>query len=129
MQWAAAAYERSPHYANHLGVRASCADCHIPYEDRPATPFQYVFGTLWTKGLAGVVDVEHKLAGTIADREKWEALRPRLSAGVAAWIRETHSVTCQGCHDLAAFRGSGNPMVAEAPAGVVSSATAGCTGC
>lgn len=129
MQWAAAAYERGPHYSNALGVRASCADCHIPYEDRPVTPFQYLFGTLWTKGLAGVADVYHKLAGTIEDKQKWEVDRSRLSSQVDSWLAKTHSVTCQGCHDLAAFSGKGNVMAAQVHAGVVNASTVDCTSC
>ena len=129
MQWAAAAYERSPHYSNAFGVRASCADCHIPDEDRPVTLFQYLSGTLWTKGMAGVADVYHKLAGTIADKHKWEAERPRLSGHVDTWLAKTHSVTCQGCHDLTAFRGKGNVMATEVHDGVLKAATVDCTSC
>ena len=111
MQWAARAYERGPHYSNAYGVRASCADCHIPYESRPATPFQYVFGTLWTKGLDGTEDVIAKLRGVIADRARWDAEKPRLAARVRAWFKQTNSATCQGCHKLGAFSGAGASSV------------------
>jgi len=113
MQWAAAAYERGPHYVNAVGVRASCGDCHIPFEDRPATPFQYVFGTLWTKGLDGTRDVYAKMRGTIADKTKWEAERPRLTASVESWLRATNFVTCHGCHNDSAFTAKGgSPFMA-----------------
>lgn len=107
MQWAAASWERSPHFRNEFGVRASCADCHIPFEDRPATPVQYVFGTLWTKGLAGTEDVVAKLRGVISDEAKWNAEKPRLEAKVKAWFQHTNSETCQGCHKLDAFEPTG----------------------
>ena len=105
MQWAAAAYARAPHYANPHGVRASCADCHIPFESRPATPFQYVFGTIWTKQLDGTHDAIAELRGTISTEEKWEARRPQLAADVEAWFRQTNYGTCKGCHRLDAATG------------------------
>lgn len=107
MQWAASAYEHGKHYTNTSGVRASCVDCHIPYESRPATPFQYVFGTLWTKGVDGTHDVIAKMRGVISDEAKWNEQKPRLSAEVRAWFKETNSETCQGCHKLDAFASTG----------------------
>lgn len=107
MQWANAAYERGPHFNNTAGVRATCGDCHIPFEDRPATPFQYVFGTLWTKGVDGTQDVYAKMLGTISDKARWEAERPRLTAKVEGWLRATNFVTCHGCHKDAAFAAKG----------------------
>ena len=105
MQWAAAAYTRSPHYANPHGVRASCADCHIPFESRPATPFQYVFGTIFAKQRAGTHDAIAELRGTISTEEKWEARRPQLAADAEAWFRRTNYETCKGCHRLDAATG------------------------
>jgi len=32
MTWVNAAYQRGPHYINNVGVRATCGDCHIPYD-------------------------------------------------------------------------------------------------
>ncbi|HTR57568.1 MAG TPA: NapC/NirT family cytochrome c [Casimicrobiaceae bacterium] len=105
MQWAAAAYERSPHFANPHGVRASCADCHIPFESRPATPFQYIFGTIGTKEHDGIHDAIAELRGTISTEEEWDARRPKLAADVEAWLRKTNYVTCKGCHRLDAATG------------------------
>ena len=107
MQWAAAAYEQGPHFKNTSGVRASCGDCHIPFESQPATPFQYVFGTLWTKGIVGTEDVIATLRGTIADKKKWDAERPRLGKKVREWFKATNGATCQGCHKLDAFKKTG----------------------
>ena len=102
-------------------MRATCADCHIPYENRPATPFQYVFGTLWTKGVDGTRDVIAKIRGAISDRAKWEAERPHLEAEVRAWFRATNSATCQGCHKLQAFASTGTSafMAMEVHAGLL----------
>jgi len=131
MQWAASAYERGPHAANPVGVHATCADCHIPFESRPATPFQYVFGTLWTKGIDGTHDVIARIRGTIEDQEKWEQERPRLSAEVHGWFKKTNSASCRGCHSLAAFR-SKDPsasMIADVHANVIKAGNVDCTEC
>ena len=131
MQWAAAAYEAGPHASNNVGVRATCGDCHIPFESRPATPFQYVFGTLWTKGIDGTHDVIARIRGTIEDQEKWEQERPRLSAEVHGWFKKTNSASCRGCHSLAAFR-SKDPsasMIADVHANVIKAGNVDCTEC
>jgi cytochrome c-type protein NapC len=131
MQWAAAAYEHGKHYVNSAGVRVSCVDCHIPYESRPATPFQYVFGTLWTKGVDGTRDVIAKMRGVIADKAKWDEQKPRLSAEVRAWFKQTSSETCQGCHKLDAFAKTGPSafMAVEDHAGVFNADKIDCIKC
>jgi nitrate/TMAO reductase-like tetraheme cytochrome c subunit len=131
MQWAAAAYRKGPHYSNESGVRTSCADCHIPFEDRPATPFQYVFGTLWTKGLDGTQDVVAKTRGVIADRERWDAEKPRLGEKVRAWFQRTNSATCLGCHKLEAFSGEGGSafMKSEVHSGALKADKVDCLQC
>jgi len=131
MQWAATAYQKGPHYRNEFGVRATCADCHIPFEDRPATPFQYVFGTLWTKGIDGTHDVIAKMRGTIADRGRWDAEKPRLSAQVREWFKRTNSATCQGCHKLDSFSGEGASafMKMEVHSGAIKADKVDCVQC
>ena len=42
MTWASAAYQQGPHFINASGVRASCGECHIPYDSGHATATQYV---------------------------------------------------------------------------------------
>ncbi len=125
MQWAAAALGESPRYRNPLGVRAGCADRHIPCEDQPATPFQYVFGTLWTKGLDGARDVVAKLRGVISEEAKREAEKPRLTTEVRTWFKETHSATCQGCDKLNEIEKTGPSafMAMEVHAGLIESST------
>lgn len=107
MKWAAQAYERGPHFVNDVGVRATCSDCHIPFESEPATPFQYVFGTLWTKAVSGTEDVIGEVRGLISTEERWNLERPKLGEEVRAWFKETSSATCKGCHKLDAFASTG----------------------
>ena len=129
MEWAYDSYRRSVHFDNRSGVRATCGDCHVPYESGHPNVIQYVAGTLWTKALAGGSDVFHELLGTISTQAKWEAQRPRLVEQAHAWMKRTDSVTCQGCHDLAAYAGTGNFMAIEEHAGLLQPATVDCIGC
>jgi cytochrome c-type protein NapC len=113
MTWAAESWEASPHYGNPVAVHASCSDCHIPYENEHPTPFQYVTGTLWTKGVSGAEDIWGTLLGTIRDEAKWNAMKPRLNAQVKEFFRKTGSRTCQGCHELGKFEGTAAAAMAE----------------
>lgn len=131
MQWATYAYEQGPHYVNHAGVRASCVDCHIPFESGHPTPFQYIFGTLWTKGGEGARDVYEQMRGEISDKAKWDAEKPRLSAAVRAWFKQTNCATCQGCHKLDAFASSGASafMADQAHSGLMKADKVDCLEC
>ncbi len=42
MTWSSAAYHQGPHFINASGVRASCGQCHIPYDSSHATATEYV---------------------------------------------------------------------------------------
>ncbi len=42
MTWSSAAYHQGPHFINAAGVRASCGQCHIPYDSSHATATEYV---------------------------------------------------------------------------------------
>ncbi|MBM3554841.1 MAG: Denitrification system component NirT, partial [Alphaproteobacteria bacterium] len=63
-----AEYKTTIHYANRSGVSATCADCHVPRE--------------WTakvlRKIHATNELFHKLAGTIATPEKFEAKRKVL---------------------------------------------------
>ncbi len=63
MQQPLAEYQGSVHFQNTKGIRAECADCHVPHE-----PLDY----LWTK-IRAVKDIYGEMAGTINTPEKYEA--------------------------------------------------------
>src|SRR5262245_65810206 len=42
MTWAAKTYKRATHFDNRIGVRATCGDCHIPYDANHPTPIHYI---------------------------------------------------------------------------------------
>lgn len=82
-------YQQSHHYTNAAGVRAGCADCHLP------KPF---FLKMKRKIQATLVEVPGHLAGVIDTREKFEAHRWTMAQSVWAEMRENDSITCRSCH-------------------------------
>lgn len=88
-----AEYQKSPHYTNASGVRATCADCHVPKEWGPK---------LWRKVQASN-ELFHHLMGTIDTPEKFEAKRAELAAHVQASMKATDSRECRNCHSWEAM--------------------------
>jgi cytochrome c-type protein NapC len=83
-------YRGTIHYANRTGVRAVCADCHVPKD--------------WTHKLVRKVratnELFHKVMGTIDTREKFQAKRLELAQSVWRTMQRTDSRECRNCHDL-----------------------------
>jgi cytochrome c-type protein NapC len=78
------------HYMNASGVRATCADCHVPKEFVP-------------KMIAKVMaakDVYHEIMGTIDTPEKYEARRWHMANVVWDKMRASDSRECRSCHDF-----------------------------
>lgn len=96
-------YQRSVHFTNAAGVRASCSDCHIPYESARNNGAWQWLQLVAFKAQVGLSDAVSEVRGTISTPEKWEAERPRLGKQVHAFVQRTNSLTCRGCHDLSAF--------------------------
>lgn len=86
-------YQTAVHYSNATGVRAGCADCHVP---RAVVP------KLWAKMLA-VNDVIGEFRGTLDTPEKYEANRLRLARVVWARMEATDSRECRSCHTQSAM--------------------------
>ena len=93
MQWVKAEWMESMHYSNPSGVRAECRDCHVPHPILPK---------LHAKLLAAK-DVWHEIAGTIDDKEKFEAHRWRMANRVWAKMTATDSRECRSCHTAEAM--------------------------
>ncbi len=85
-------YKQTVHYQNTSGVRAICADCHVPkaWEAK-----------VWRKIQATFKELPHKIIGTIDTPEKFEAKRLELAEHVWAAMKATGSRECRNCHDLA----------------------------
>jgi len=87
-------HKLSIHYANRVGVRAMCVDCHVPHS-YPAK--------LFYKAEAGITDAFAELRGTIATQEKFDRERWRLANIVWEEMRANNSANCRTCHDPAAW--------------------------
>ena len=86
-------YTESIHYSNRSGVRATCADCHVPHEwsDKVVRKVQST-KELWGK-FTGVIDTPERFAAhrlTMAQRE-WER------------FKKNDSLECRNCHDQSFF--------------------------
>lgn len=83
-------YQETTHYKNASGVRATCADCHVPKQFIP-------------KMIAKVMaakDVYHEILGTIDTPEKYEEHRWDMASRVWDKMRASNSRECRSCHDF-----------------------------
>lgn len=87
-------YKQTIHYKNESGVRAVCADCHVP---KPFGPM------LLDKIRATFNEVPAKVLGTIDTRAKFEAKRLELAEDVWGRMKATDSRECRNCHVLEAM--------------------------
>lgn len=85
-------YQQTIHYANRTGVRAVCADCHVPKE---------WFAKMGRKARASFHELPHWALGTIDTPEKFEARRLYLAKRVWSDMKGSDSRECRNCHDLA----------------------------
>ena len=81
-------WAKSVHYKNRTGVRAGCADCHVPRAFVPK---------MIAKVLA-VKDIYHEILGTIDTREKFEDRRRLMAERVWDQMRARKSRGCRNCH-------------------------------
>lgn len=109
MNWAAASYQQGPHFMNASGVRASCGECHIPYESSQATATEYVKMLLF-KANRGGKDFWNESRKSIATKEEWEKRRPQLTDEFENYLQAHNYITCRGCHSLEAFGGPRSHM-------------------
>lgn len=86
-------YRESVHYANRTGVRATCADCHVPREWHHK---------VWRK-LTSTGELYHKLVGSVDTPEKFDAKRLQLAQAEWARLQASNSRECRNCHQLDSF--------------------------
>ena len=128
MTWALAGYQQGPHFINASGVRASCGQCHIPYDSSHATATEYVKMLLF-KANRGAKDFWNESHNTIATKEEWEKRRPQLRAEFEGYMREHNYITCRGCHTLEAFGGPRSQMKMLIHKDVINANDVGCLRC
>ena len=77
------------HFSNRSGVRAKCADCHVPHD--------------WTNKIARKMqaskEVWGKIFGSIDTREKFEENRLRLAQHEWERLKSNNSLECRNCHN------------------------------
>lgn len=88
MQWNEAEWMDSAHYRNAAGVRAGCADCHVPQ----------ALGPKLGAKLIAARDVWGELTGIIDSEEKFEAHRWHMATRVWARMEANDSRECRSCH-------------------------------
>jgi cytochrome c-type protein NapC len=128
MTWVTAAYQQSPHYFNRVGVRASCGECHIPYDSSHATAMEYVKLLLF-KTDRGVKDFWYEVNKSIATKEEWEKRRPALSNTFQSYLTHHNYITCRGCHSLQTFGGPHSYMKLVIHKGLVKADSYDCLQC
>ncbi|MCW8987839.1 MAG: NapC/NirT family cytochrome c, partial [Gammaproteobacteria bacterium] len=83
-------YQKTIHYTNRSGVRATCSDCHVP---RP-----------WIHKVVRKIqasnEVLHKVLGSIDTPEKFDAKRLTLAKNVWHAMKDTDSRECRNCHNF-----------------------------
>ena len=82
-------YKKTVHYKNRSGVRAVCADCHVPRD--------------WAHKFLRKVQASAELYGkfvtkSIDTAEKFEGKRMEMAQRVWATMKETDSRECRNCH-------------------------------
>jgi nitrate/TMAO reductase-like tetraheme cytochrome c subunit len=82
-------YESSSHFRNASGVRADCADCHLPHE---------WFDLVVTKAIVSL-DIIPELMGKIDTAEKYAEHRGEFAEQVWAQFRANDSKFCRNCHN------------------------------
>jgi len=93
MQTVAGEYRTSVHFKNPSGVRAQCADCHVP------KPFlDRVVHMAWAS-----TEILAHFRGSIDTPEKFEARRLAFARGVWAEMTANGSEGCRSCHAMDAM--------------------------
>ena len=79
------------HDSNRTGVRATCADCHVPHQW--VWKVRRKIGTLFH-------ELPHKVLGTIDTPEKFQTHRLELATNEWRRMKTADSRECRNCHDF-----------------------------
>jgi cytochrome c-type protein NapC len=84
-----AEYQGTIHDTNRSGVRAVCADCHVPREPLP----------MLRRKVAATFEIWGHLTGKINTKEKFEKQRYELAKSVWTTMIRNDSHECRNCHN------------------------------
>ncbi|WP_135076321.1 NapC/NirT family cytochrome c [Terasakiella sp. SH-1] len=86
-------YKRTVHYQNPSGVRAGCADCHVPKD----------WGAKLVRKIKATGELYGAMIGKIDTKEKFNAHRMDMARKVWNQMRENGSQECKNCHSYEAM--------------------------
>ncbi|WP_444453945.1 pentaheme c-type cytochrome TorC [Rhodobacter capsulatus] len=86
-------YKTTVHYSNPMGVRAECADCHVPKSG----------WRLYRAKVLAAKDLWGEITGKVDTPEKFEAHRLEMAETVWADMKANDSVGCRSCHSFEAM--------------------------
>ncbi|KGQ69451.1 nitrate reductase [Chelonobacter oris] len=86
-------WEGSVHFANKLGIRAECSDCHLPPENWHYIKAKFI----------ALKDVWGELTGKIPDAEAFEQHRLQMAQTVWEQMKALDSSSCRTCHKTDAW--------------------------
>jgi nitrate/TMAO reductase-like tetraheme cytochrome c subunit len=86
-------YTQTVHFKNASGVRATCADCHVPSD----------WGPKLVRKVQATNELWHTMLGSIDTPEKFEAKRPVLAQHVWDAMKANDSRECRNCHSFDAM--------------------------
>jgi len=81
-------YQETPHYKNRSGVRAGCADCHVPRDFVPKL----------IRKVEATKEVWGHFTGIISTPEKFEAMRMKMAQVEWESMKASNSRECRECH-------------------------------
>jgi cytochrome c-type protein NapC len=90
---AAAEFKDTIHDKNRTGVRAECADCHLPKE----------FVPMMVRKVKAAREVWGHMVGTIDTKEKYDKHRHAMAVNEWTRMKKNDSQECRNCHDAAAM--------------------------
>jgi cytochrome c-type protein NapC len=84
-------YRMTAHYSNRSGVKAICADCHVPHEFFPK----------WKRKIQASTEVLAHFTGKVDTKEKFEAHRLEMAQREWERMKANNSQECRNCHNFA----------------------------
>jgi trimethylamine-N-oxide reductase cytochrome c-type subunit TorC len=86
--------QKTVHWSNHSGVRATCPDCHVPHK--------------WSRKIARKMEASHDVWGwllqTINTPEKFEAKRLEMASREWERFSRDKSLACKNCHQYKSMK-------------------------
>jgi nitrate/TMAO reductase-like tetraheme cytochrome c subunit len=112
-------FMHSEHYSNVVGIRASCANCHVPP----------TFFAGLARHIAAWREVYGHLTGEIDTPAKFESHRLELAQQVWTELKKNDSAECRSCHSPAAMDLAKQPPAAASAHAALANGATTCINC